>query len=99
MVRVQLDASWTEGRLMIDLYTAPTPNGWKASIALEELAIPYEVHVVNLMAGEQKTPEYLKLNEWADPHDRRPRGGGLPRLRVRRDHDLSRREGREVAPR
>jgi len=47
---------------MIDLYTAPTPNGWKASIALEELAIPYEVHVVNLMAGEQKTPEYLKLN-------------------------------------
>jgi len=62
MVRVQLDASWTEGRLMIDLYTAPTPNGWKASIALEELAIPYEVHVVNLMAGEQKTPEYLKLN-------------------------------------
>ena len=47
---------------MIDLYTAPTPNGWKASITLEELAIPYEVHVVNLMAGEQKTPEYLKLN-------------------------------------
>ncbi|HXJ35362.1 MAG TPA: glutathione S-transferase N-terminal domain-containing protein [Candidatus Eisenbacteria bacterium] len=47
---------------MIDLYTAPTPNGWKASITLEELAIPYEVHVVNLMAGDQKTPEYLKLN-------------------------------------
>jgi len=47
---------------MIDLYTAPTPNGWKASIALEELAIPYEVHAVNLLAGEQKHPEYLKLN-------------------------------------
>jgi len=62
MVRVQLDASRTEGQMMIDLYTAPTPNGWKASITLEELAIPYEVHVVNLMAGEQKTPEYLKLN-------------------------------------
>ncbi len=47
---------------MIDLYTAPTPNGWKASIALEELEIPYEVHVVNLLAGDQKKPEYLALN-------------------------------------
>ncbi len=47
---------------MIDLYTAPTPNGWKASIALEELGIPYEVHVVNLMAGDQKKPEYLRIN-------------------------------------
>jgi GSH-dependent disulfide-bond oxidoreductase len=47
---------------MIDLYTAPTPNGWKASIALEELGLPYEVHAINLMAGEQKDPEYLKIN-------------------------------------
>src|SRR5215470_15936287 len=47
---------------MIDLYTAPTPNGWKASITLEELGIPYEVHIINLMAGDQKKPEYLKLN-------------------------------------
>ena len=47
---------------MIDLYTAPTPNGWKASITLEELALPYEVHVINLMAGDQKKPEYLKIN-------------------------------------
>jgi glutathione S-transferase len=47
---------------MIDLYTAPTPNGWKASITLEELGIPYEVHIVNLMAGDQKKPEYLKIN-------------------------------------
>ena len=47
---------------MIDLYTAPTPNGWKASITLEELGIPYEVHVVNLMAGDQKKPEYLQIN-------------------------------------
>ena len=47
---------------MIDLYTAPTPNGWKASIALEELGLPYEVHVVNLMGGEQKHPEYLAIN-------------------------------------
>ncbi len=47
---------------MIDLYTAPTPNGWKASIALEELGLPYEVHTVNLLAAEQKQPAYLALN-------------------------------------
>jgi glutathione S-transferase len=47
---------------MIDLYTAPTPNGWKASICLEELELPYEVHVVDLFAGDQKKPEYVKLN-------------------------------------
>jgi glutathione S-transferase len=47
---------------MIDLYTAPTPNGHKVSIALEELGLPYEVHVVNLLAGEQKRPEYLRIN-------------------------------------
>jgi GSH-dependent disulfide-bond oxidoreductase len=47
---------------MIDLYTAPTPNGWKASIALEELGLSYEVHPVNLLSGEQRTPEYLKIN-------------------------------------
>src|SRR6185369_250129 len=41
---------------MIDLYTAPTPNGWKASITLEELELPYEVQIVNLMAGDQKKP-------------------------------------------
>jgi glutathione S-transferase len=47
---------------MIDLYTAPTPNGWKASICLEELEVPYEVHVVNLLAGDQKKPEYVEIN-------------------------------------
>lgn len=47
---------------MIDLYTAPTPNGHKVSICLEELGLPYEVHVVNILAGDQKKPEYTKLN-------------------------------------
>ena len=46
---------------MIELYTAPTPNGYKASIALEEMAIPYNVHVINLLEGDQKKPEYLKI--------------------------------------
>jgi glutathione S-transferase len=47
---------------MIDLYTAPTPNGWKASVTLEELQLPYEVHPINLANNEQKEPSYLKLN-------------------------------------
>ena len=47
---------------MIDLYTAATPNGWKISIALEELGLAYEVHALNLGEQEQKKPEYLKIN-------------------------------------
>jgi glutathione S-transferase len=47
---------------MIDLYTAPTPNGWKVSIMLEELGLPYEVRPIRLHQGEQKEPWYLKLN-------------------------------------
>lgn len=47
---------------MIDLYTLATPNGQKASIALEELGLPYTTHVVNIMEGEQFEPEYLKIN-------------------------------------
>ncbi len=47
---------------MIDLYTAATPNGWKASITLEELEIPYEVKALNLAENEQKTPEFLAIN-------------------------------------
>ncbi len=47
---------------MIDLYTAPTPNGWKASVALEELDIPYDVHSINLREGEQKTAEFLSIS-------------------------------------
>ncbi len=47
---------------MIDLYTAATPNGWKATIALEELELAYTVHAVDLAAGEQHRPEFLRLN-------------------------------------
>ena len=47
---------------MIDLYTAPTPNGWKVSIALEELGLPYTVHPIELGKGEQKQPDYLRIN-------------------------------------
>jgi len=44
------------------LYTAPTPNGWKISIALEEMGLPYEVKVVDFATNEQKSPWYVKLN-------------------------------------
>jgi glutathione S-transferase len=47
---------------MIDLYTAPTPNGHKASVTLEELGLPYTVHALNLGANEQKQEWFLKLN-------------------------------------
>ncbi len=47
---------------MIDLYTSPTPNGWKASVALEELELPYTTHAINLTTGDQKTPEFLAIN-------------------------------------
>ncbi len=45
---------------MIDLYTAATPNGFKISIALEELALPYEVHKVDIRRGEQFAPDFLR---------------------------------------
>jgi glutathione S-transferase len=47
---------------VIDLYTAETPNGWKISITLEELELPYTVHALKLSKNEQKAPWYLKLN-------------------------------------
>jgi len=47
---------------VIDLYTAPTPNGRKVSIALEEMGLPYRVVAVDLAAGEQKAPDFLALN-------------------------------------
>ena len=47
---------------MIDLYTAATPNGYKISIALEELALPYSLHALQLSEGEQKTPAVLAIS-------------------------------------
>lgn len=47
---------------MIELYTSSTPNGYKASVTLEELGLPYTVHSVALREQEQKKPEFLALN-------------------------------------
>jgi GSH-dependent disulfide-bond oxidoreductase len=46
----------------IDLYFWPTPNGWKISILLEELGLPYAVHPVNISAGDQFKPEFLAIS-------------------------------------
>ena len=46
---------------MLDLYTASTPNGWKASVALEELGLEYTVHEISLADGDQKSPDFLKI--------------------------------------
>ncbi len=47
---------------MIDLYTAATPNGWKASITLEELGLPYTLHSIDLSSGEQKKKPFTDIN-------------------------------------
>jgi glutathione S-transferase len=47
---------------MIDLFTSPTPNGWKASIALEETGLPYTVRPIALAKGEQRQDWYVALN-------------------------------------
>ena len=47
---------------MIDLYTAATPNGHKASIALEELGLDYQVHALSFDKQEQKAPAFLRIN-------------------------------------
>lgn len=47
---------------MIDLYTWTTPNGYKVSVALEELGLPYTVHPVDIGTGVQKRPEFLRIN-------------------------------------
>ena len=47
---------------MIELFTAATPNGWKASITLEELALPYKLTKISFDKKEQKEPWFLKIN-------------------------------------
>src|SRR5215468_157587 len=66
---------------MIDLYYWPTPNGWKISIALEEMELPYTVRYVNIARGEQFAPEFLAIspnNRMPAIVDSEPPGGGPP---------------------
>ena len=66
---------------MIELHYAPTPNGWKISILLEELGLPYQVVPINIRAGEQFKPEFLAIspnNRIPAIVDRAPADGGAP---------------------
>ncbi len=66
---------------MIDLYYWPTPNGWKVSIMLEEVGLPYAVHAVDIGGGDQFKPEFLRIspnNRMPAIVDREPMGGGAP---------------------
>ena len=47
---------------VIQLYSLPTPNGVKISIALEELGLDYEPHLINFSSNDQKSPEFVSLN-------------------------------------
>lgn len=47
---------------MIELYTFTTPNGRKASVMLEELGLPYNVHKIDISKGDQFTPEFIAIN-------------------------------------
>ncbi|MCF6443800.1 glutathione S-transferase N-terminal domain-containing protein [Nereida sp. MMG025] len=52
----------------IDLYFWPTPNGWKITVALEEMGLPYTVHKVDIGAGDQHKPAFLAIS----PNNRMP---------------------------
>ena len=66
---------------MIELFTAPTPNGWKISVMLEECGLPYEVRWVNIGKGDQFKPEFLAIspnNRIPAIVDHAPADGGEP---------------------
>jgi len=66
---------------MIDLYYWPTPNGWKISIALEEMELPYRIVPVNINRGEQFAPDFLAIspnNRMPAIVDHDPADGGEP---------------------
>lgn len=66
---------------MIELYTAPTPNGWKISVMLEECGLPYRVHWIDIGRGEQFTEDFLRIspnNRIPAIVDTEPADGGEP---------------------
>ncbi len=66
---------------MIDLYYAPTPNGHKITLFLEEVGLPYRIHRVNISAGDQFKPDFLSIspnNKIPAIVDQQPVDGGAP---------------------
>ena len=66
---------------MIDLLTAPTPNGWKITVMLEECRLPYDVKWINIGRGDQFKPEFLAVspnNRIPAIIDHAPADGGAP---------------------
>jgi GSH-dependent disulfide-bond oxidoreductase len=59
-LRFHLFKPWTS--MTIQLYAFDTPNGRKISVALEEMVLPYDVHVVDITKGEQNDPAFLKIS-------------------------------------
>ena len=85
---------------MIDLYTAPTPNGWKASIALEELGLP----VRGAPDRPRRRPSRRRPGTWRSTRTAASRrsstatNGDFAGVRVGRDPDLPGREDRRLLP-
>lgn len=66
---------------MLDLYYWPTPNGWKITVMLEELGVPYNLKYVNIMQGDQFAHAFLKIapnNRMPAIVDHEPADGGEP---------------------
>ena len=59
-----LNLSDQSSRTVIDLYTTSSPNGFKATIALEELALPYTVHHIKIASGDNRQPAFLSINPY-----------------------------------
>ena len=62
----------------ITLYYWPTPNGWKISIALEEMCLPYRVNLIDISKGDQFAPDFLQMPRIPSPMPRIATG---PKLR------------------
>jgi GST-like protein len=66
---------------LIDVHYWPTPNGWKITIALEEMGLPYRIVPVNIGRGEQFAPDFLAIspnNRMPAIVDHEPEDGGQP---------------------
>src|SRR6266481_4827055 len=84
---------------MIDLYFWPTPNGYKVTVMCEEVGLKYNVIPINIGAGDQFKPEFLKIspnNRMPAIIDHRPRWKADRDFRIRSHPDVPRGEDRQA---